>query len=183
MSPKPMTDRNKPRWYMATLIGPDRPGIVARLTAALQQAGYEFGEASMARLGGQFSAMLMVRTAEPAEQIAVRVAPVADALGLTWHVDPIVGALHSQRYPDVRITAGAPERPGILGEVSNALAEAGLDVITLEADIAGDPEEPVYIVHLEGIAARGIDALHAAAERLRDEEIDIEVAPLELIEG
>lgn len=177
-----MTNRDKGRWYMVTLIGPDRAEIVARLSAALHGANHAVGEGSMARLGGQFAAMLMVRAAA-AEPLRARVAEVAEGLGLTWHVDPVDAALHRQRYPDVRITAGAPERPGILAEVSNALADAGLDIITLEADVAGGAEEPVYIVHLEGIAGRGIDALHDAAEKLREAEIDIEVAPLELLEG
>jgi len=41
-------------WYMLTLVGEDRPGIVAKLTAALFAAGCNLGEATMARLGGIF---------------------------------------------------------------------------------------------------------------------------------
>lgn len=175
------TDPNKQRWFMISLVGPDRPGIVARLSAALHREGHAVGEGSMARLGGQFSAMLMAQ-GSPA-RLEKLVASVADSMGLAWHVDPIEAALHQQRYPDVRITAGAPERPGILDQVSNALTDAGLEIVTLEADLAGGPEEPVYIVHLEGVATRSLDALQAAAETLREAEIDIDLAPLERLEG
>lgn len=175
------TDPNTQRWFMITLVGPDRPGIVARLSAALHREGHAVGEGSMARLGGQFSTMLMAQgSAERLERLA---ASVAESMGLAWHVDAIDAALHQQRYPDARITAGAPERPGILDQVSNALADAGLEIVTLEADLAGGPEEPVYIVHLEGVATRGMDTLRGAADRLRDAGIDIDVAPLERLEG
>src|SRR4030067_3820292 len=49
------------RWYMVTVVGKDRPGIVAGLTEALYRGGANLGEASMARLGGNFTIMLMVQ--------------------------------------------------------------------------------------------------------------------------
>ncbi|WP_455205874.1 ACT domain-containing protein, partial [Kaarinaea lacus] len=56
-------------WYMLTLVGKDQPGIVAKISSALFQAGCNFGEASMMRLGGNFSIMLMVQTDVSAEQL------------------------------------------------------------------------------------------------------------------
>ncbi|NIQ01387.1 MAG: amino acid-binding protein, partial [Nitrospinaceae bacterium] len=53
---------------MLTLVGKDRPGIVARISEALFQGGCYLGEASMARLGGNFSIMLMVRSAGEANR-------------------------------------------------------------------------------------------------------------------
>ena len=40
-------------WYMLTLVGKDRPGIVAEVSQVLFEAGGNLGEASMARLGGK----------------------------------------------------------------------------------------------------------------------------------
>ena len=48
-------------WFMLTLVGRDRPGIVAKVSEALFQGNYSIGEATMARLGGNFTMMLMVR--------------------------------------------------------------------------------------------------------------------------
>ena len=47
------------RWHMLTLVGTDRPGIMAALTGTLFRAGCNLGEASMARLSGNFTIMLM----------------------------------------------------------------------------------------------------------------------------
>ncbi len=44
---------------MLTLVGTDRPGIVAALTETLFRASCNLGEASMARLSGNFTIMLM----------------------------------------------------------------------------------------------------------------------------
>ena len=47
-------------WYMLTLVGKDRSGIVAHISAALFDGGCNLGEASMIRLGGNFTIMMMV---------------------------------------------------------------------------------------------------------------------------
>ena len=47
-------------WYMLTLIGQDRPGIVAAVTKGLFEAGCNLGETSMLRLGNNFTIMMMV---------------------------------------------------------------------------------------------------------------------------
>ena len=48
-------------WYMLTVVGKDKPGIVASISEVLFDAGCNFGEASMSRLGGNFTIMLMVQ--------------------------------------------------------------------------------------------------------------------------
>lgn len=57
------------RWYMLTVVGQDRPGIVAALARALYEGGANLGEASMARLGGNFTIMLMVEA--EADRVAI----------------------------------------------------------------------------------------------------------------
>ena len=49
-------------WYMLTLIGEDKPGIVAAVTQSLYELGLNLGETSMLRLGGNFTIMMMVST-------------------------------------------------------------------------------------------------------------------------
>jgi glycine cleavage system transcriptional repressor len=62
------------------------------------------------------------------------------------------------------------DRPGIVHEVSAALAELGVNIVNLETRLAGTEEAPVYVMLLE-VALRGADpaeverALRAAGER------------------
>ena len=51
------------KWFMLILVGKDQPGIVAQITRALYEGECNLGEASMVRLGGNFTVMLMVQSA------------------------------------------------------------------------------------------------------------------------
>lgn len=167
---------------MLTLVGKDRPGIVAKISAALFKAGCNFGEASMMRLGGNFSIMLMVQYEGKAEQLSSAMAPVSNELNLSLHIDPIQGRLHDHRIPDVRVSVYGADRAGIVAEVTNALADAGLDIFDLESDVAGTGDKPVYIMHIEGHAAQGLDKLQQALANI-DPDIKVNMEPIETMVG
>jgi len=170
-------------WHMVTLIGEDRPGIVAGITRVLFDAGCTLGEASMMRLGGNFTIMLMARCDRDAESLRAVVEPVARSLGLRAHVDPIEGRLHRHVEPDVHVTVSGADRAGIVAETTGALFEAGLDILNLESDVAGSVEEPIYVMHIEGRALGGIDPLRVALAGLRDRGIDATLTRVESFVG
>jgi len=173
----------KRKWFMLTLVGEDRPGIVAKTTAALFEGGCNLGEASMMRLGGNFAVMLMVQDAGSARSLAALVEPVAESLGLHLHVDPIEGWLHRHLVPDVRVTVFGADRAGIVAQVAGALAEAGLNILDLESDVAGSETDPVYIMHIEGQAREGVPALRSALAALERGDIEVEVEPIDTLIG
>ncbi len=170
-------------WYMLTLVGKDRPGIVAHVSSALFEGGCNLGEATMMRLGGNFSIMLMVQSELNSKGLHDLVMPVAESMDLHLHVDHIVGGLHQHRDPDVRITVYGADRAGIVAKVTSALAEAGLHILDLESDVAGSTDKPIYIMHIEGHAAEGIEALRAALEVVHKEGIEVQIAPVQTLIG
>ena len=149
----------KLKWYMLTLVGKDRPGIVAHVTAALYEGGANLGETSMMRLGGNFSIMMMVQFKGNTHALHDLVGGVAESLGLHLHIDPIDARLHDHRIPDVRISVYGADRAGIVAKVTGVLAEAGLDILELESDVGGTDAEPIYIMSIEGHAMEGVPAL------------------------
>lgn len=171
------------KWYMLTLVGEDRPGIVAKLTAALYDGGCNLGEASMMRLGGNFAVMLMVQPQDSGRHLRALVEPVAESLGLHLHVDAIEGRLHQHAIPDVRVTVFGADRAGIVAQVTGALAEAGFDILDLDSDVAGSAAEPVYVMHIEGRAREGIDAVSSALETVSRSDIEVEVQPIDTMIG
>lgn len=171
------------KWYMLTLVGEDRPGIVARVTSALYEGGCNLGEAAMMRLGGNFSVMMMVGFDGTAHQLESLIEPVADSLDLHAHVDAIRGGLHEHLEPDVRITVFGADRAGLVARVTGALAEAGLNILDLESDVAGSEDEPVYVMTIEGQAREGIDALRSALKVVAGDELDVEIMPIETMIG
>jgi glycine cleavage system transcriptional repressor len=174
-------------WFMLTLVGEDRPGIVARITATLFQGGCNLGEAAMARLGGNFSIMLMVQHAGTLESLLTLVGPVARELGLHAHGDLIEGHLHRHLIPDVRVTVYGADRAGIVAQVTGALAQSGFNILDLQSDVGGSEAQPVYIMTMEGQAQNGIDAVEAALSALRRvwarDGIEVDVQPIETLIG
>ncbi|MDH4274167.1 MAG: amino acid-binding protein, partial [Gammaproteobacteria bacterium] len=92
------------KWYMLTVVGKDRPGIVAHISGALFEGGCQLGEASMMRLGGNFTIMLMVNFKGTAKALEALLASESQSLALTVHIDVIDAHLHDHRIPDVRIS-------------------------------------------------------------------------------
>lgn len=152
------------KWFMVTLVGKDRPGIVAHVTSALYDGGGNLGETSMMRLGTSFTIMMMVEFAGTKKDLHDLLGTVAESLDLHLHIDSIEGKLHQHIEPDVRITVYGADRAGIVAKVTLALAEAGLHILDLESDVAGNAQKPIYVLHIEGHAAEGIEALQSALD-------------------
>lgn len=171
-------------WFMLTVVGKDRPAIVARITSALyNNGGCNLGEASMTRLGGNFTVMLMVHYAGDVATLEQLVAPVSESLGLKLHVDQIEGQLHRHPEADVHITVFGADRAGIVAQVTTVLAEAGLDILDLQSDVAGTEDKPIYIMQIEGRALQGVAALESAVQILDGKGMDVHLEPIDLMLG
>lgn len=170
-------------WYMLTLVGEDRPGIVANITKVLFEGGGNLGEATMARLGGNFSIMLMVQYNGAIDMLQKLVAPAAKQLGLHLHVDAIEGHLHQHLIPDVRITVYGADRAGIVAQVTGVLVEAGFNILDLQSDVGGSASKPVYIMTMEGIASHGIEAIESALQTIAQSGIEVDVQAIETLIG
>ena len=170
-------------WFMLTLVGEDRPGIVAQVTAALFAAGCNLGEAAMARLGGNFSVMLMAQYDGTLNALRAVIDPVAVELGLHAHLDRIEGHLHRHLIPDVRVTVYGADRAGIVAQVTGALHAAGLNILDLQSDVGGSETQPVYIMTLEGQAAQGIATIETALAGVTRNGIEVDVQPIETLIG
>ncbi|MET0082506.1 MAG: ACT domain-containing protein [Sedimenticola sp.] len=165
-------------WKMLTLVGEDRAGIVARVTEALYQHGWNLGEASMIRLGGNFTVMMMVRGNGDLEGA---LSPVIDSMNLHLHVDEITGGLHQHVVPNIQVRVVGADRAGIVAQVTGALAEVGFNILELESDVAGTEECPVYIMNIQGISQVPLEKLEASLAGLGD--IDVNVSAIETMIG
>ncbi len=168
---------------MLTLVGEDRPGIVARVTSALTEVGCNLGEASMIRLGSSFTIMLMVACPSPGAELEQILTPVAAELHLRLHLDPAGGGLHRHLVPNIQVRVMGADRAGIVAAVTGALARTGFNILELESDVAGDPERPVYIMNIQGCSERTLETLREAVAGLGAEGIAVDIAPVETLIG
>ena len=170
-------------WYMLTLIGEDKPGIVAAITKALFDFGLNLGETSMLRLGGNFTVMMMVSGEHPEDALRERLKPVIEAQGMCLNIDPIQAHLHDHLVPNIQVTVTGADRAGIVAQVTAALAGQGFNILDLESDVAGTEEKPVYIMQIAGVAEVSVEAIERALEPLRDDGVDVNVCPIETYIG
>ncbi|MES9879207.1 MAG: ACT domain-containing protein [Candidatus Sedimenticola sp. PURPLELP] len=165
-------------WKMLTLVGEDRAGIVAQVTDALYRHGWNLGEASMIRLGGNFTIMMMV---SGEGDVGEALSPVTDAMNLRLHVDHISGGLHQHMVPNIQVRVTGADRAGIVAQVTGVLAEAGFNILELESDVAGSADNPVYIMNIQGFADATLESLEDALAGLGD--IDASVSAIETLIG
>jgi glycine cleavage system transcriptional repressor len=170
-------------WYMLTLIGQDRPGIVAAVTKALFESGCNLGETSMLRLGNNFTIMMMVQSAAGPGALRSVLQPVVDELELILHIDVIEAELHQRPVPDVRILVHGADRAGIVAQVTGQAAAAGLNILDLESDVGGTESHPIYILQIEGLASQGLDAIEQALAPLRAQGVKVDVVPVDTLIG
>ncbi len=171
-------------WFMLTLVGKDRPAIVAKISSVLFQENCNLGEASMTRLGGNFTIMLMIQFDGPADILDHVLQPVCDSLKLRYHVDQIDGELHHHLEPNVQISVHGADKAGIVAEVTRVLAAAGLDILNLESDVAGTSENPLYIMNIEGVAEKGVEALNQALKSVDcGEDVEVHLSEIDILRG
>ena len=171
-------------WYMLTLVGRDRPGIVAEVTNILFDAGCQLGEASMMRLGGNFTVMLMVQTEQQQSALESLLQEKLTPLELRLHIDPIEGHLHEHIVPDVCVSVHGADRPGIVADVTRVLQQQNFHILDLESDVGGTEAKPIYIMHIEGKAQSDLSLLDKELEPLRKagaDGIDVKVTPIETL--
>ena len=172
-----------PDWNMLTLVGADRPGIVSRVTRALYGIGCNLGEASMIRLGGNFTIMLMVSSERPGLEVLDALTPVAGELGLRVHLDPLRGGLHRHLVPNLQVRVMGADRAGIVADVTEILTEHGFNILELESDVAGDQERPIYIMNIQGFCGETLETLEAALATLTAQGVAVDVSPVDLLIG
>lgn len=161
-------------------VGVDRPGIVGAVSGVLFAHGGNIEDSRMAILGGHFAMMLIVSVADDADPQALETALHAATAGmdLTVMVRPVKEArsVHLEGQPFVLTVYGA-DRPGIVAEVTGALAAHDVNITDLATRIV---EGRVYVMVMEVTLPPGLspDTVETAV-RGAGAGVDISFHPLE----
>jgi glycine cleavage system transcriptional repressor len=118
-----------------TVIGPDRPGIIADVTEALAQAGVNLEDSTMTLLRGHF-AMMIVCTG-PFGPVKEALEPLRGELVITVREMGPETAHAPLGAPYILSVHGA-DRPGIVAAVTRMIATAGGTVTDLTTRLSGE---------------------------------------------
>jgi glycine cleavage system regulatory protein len=121
------------RSLVMTVIGQDRPGLVESLAGLVTEHKGNWLESRMSRLGGFFAGILRVEVPPESESLLIQALKSLSARGLTIvaHPDPGAAAVPARLN---RLEIVGHDRPGIVREISRALAAYGVNVEDLQTE-------------------------------------------------
>jgi glycine cleavage system regulatory protein len=121
-----------------TIISPDRTGLVEAVARAVADHGGNWLESRMCRLGGEFAGILRVELPAANKSALLAALHQLQANGLQIVVReaaPVPAAASRQTKLEI---IGA-DRPGIVREITSALARAGVNVEDFSSEVASAP--------------------------------------------
>ncbi len=123
---------------VACIIGEDRTGVVESISRLITDQGGNWLESRMCSLGSKFAGIIRIHVPKENEQALVESLQELQSAELTVTV-------HPDRAEDLRPTKTASlslvgqDRPGIIHQVSAALANQGINVEELESECSSAP--------------------------------------------
>ena len=135
--------------FTVSVVGEDRPGIVAAVTGALLDLGGNVENCRASILAGSFAMVLAVGVPDgtTTTDIEGALAPTLDDLGLSAGVRACTGTHFTATGEQGVITVYGADRPGIVHGAAQALADHGVNVVVLSSRLVGNP--PIYVLGIE----------------------------------
>ena len=122
------------RLLVMTVVGPDRPGLVESVASLVTQHGGNWLESRMSRLGGQFAGILRVEVPPQNERPLVAALKELESRRLTVVVHPDQPQAPARTARQSVLDIVGQDRPGIVREISHALASFGVNVEELQTE-------------------------------------------------
>jgi glycine cleavage system transcriptional repressor len=135
------------QFLVLSALGTDRPGIVADVTAFLDERGANVEDSRMAILGGEFALMVLVSGAPAAvERVQREWERLQESSGLHIHLKSTAAPYQHRASGSVPyvVNAYAMDHEGIVHAIASALSRRGVNIVSLEtstypAPISGTP--------------------------------------------
>ena len=160
--------------YVLNVMAEDRPGIVAAVSRAVLDAGGNIDAASQTVLDGYFTLIMVVSFPAPlaVEEFLARVTrPNGKEAGFGVQIRPFrpdAQRLPSPEYDNFVITCFGPDTPGVIYRFSSFLADKGINIVDLYAELTGP--QFVLISQVEVPAHWDLPMLQADLEQLGREQ-------------
>lgn len=180
-----MTPQPEILHYAVSVVGKDRPGIVAAITGGLFNLGCNIADSSCTMLAGEFAMILIVSLKRPFSKTRLieELKPICDGLGMslgvrTLNIDEI--ARQKTDGEICMISVYGADQPGIVYRVTKELAARTINITDLNTKLIGTDEEPVYVLMLEvalpeGESPESVEQTLAALKKELCVEISVRV--------
>ncbi len=162
------------RALVLTVIGEDRPGLVEALAELIDRYQGSWDESRMARLAGHFAGVVQIHLPESEADALIAALPALSERGLSASVVDSDWSLATvDRREAFRLELVGQDRPGIVREISHALADLGVSVQDLRTVVESAPMSGERLFRAEAELAPprdvSLDRVRASLERLADD--------------
>ncbi len=146
--------------FAITVVGHDKPGIIAAVTKALAEHGGNVEDSTMTLLRGHFAWTLLVSVEADQTEIEESVAPFAsDDLSVTVLPMPEAGHDDLGAHASYWVNVHGADRPGIVATLTGALADQGGNITNLSTRLVND----MYVLGIDIDLPQSVDADAVAA--------------------
>lgn len=157
--------------HAVTVLGHDRPGIIAATTAALADLGLNIEDSTMTLLRGHFAMMLLCRGGVERAAVEAALAPLTAQGDLDVAVRPVTDQPeHAAPGSSWVLTVHGGDRAGIVSAIVGVVASHGGNITDLTTRLAGE----LYLLVAELDLPAGADATAVeAAIKSAAEEVGV----------
>ena len=158
--------------FILTVVGDDRAGLVSALSGPIKARGGSWERSQMARLAGKFAGIVLVAVPDDAyDDLVAELTGLKDK-GLQIVIERTDEPAERESLRFQLDLLGA-DHPGIIADISSALAAEGVSIDELSTDVRDAPMSGGTLFEasavLDAPAATSPDGLRAMLEKLADE--------------
>jgi glycine cleavage system transcriptional repressor len=167
-----------------TAVGPDRVGLVEKISEFIARHGCNIEDSKMAVFCGEFALILLISGESAAlMKVANDHRDLEIATGLTIGIKTPTDRKASESFLPYRLTASCMDHPGIVYQISAVLSSLGINIESMETDTYAAPVSGTPIFRLEAdLSVPTKTNIAQVRERFaaiqKEENIDIELGPI-----
>jgi glycine cleavage system transcriptional repressor len=140
--------------HAITVLGHDRPGIIAETTSALAELGLNIEDSTMTLLRGHFAMMLITEGDAGSAELEAALAGLAADGSLSVTVREVPAEEAPGGGATYLLSVHGGDRPGIVSSVVTEVARVGGNITDLSTRLSGD----LYVLTAECDLPAGVDA-------------------------
>ncbi len=161
-----------------TFIGADKPGLIEKLSNTVSEHGGNWLESRMSQLAGNFAGITRVQVAtDQADTLKQALANLSDGdLNITFRSDIEIPAVEHHKRLNINLLGN--DRPGIVKELTHALAQLQINVCEMNTNVTSAPmtADPLFVATAEVQIPPGLN-LNELNEKLEEiaNELDVDI--------
>jgi|SRR5579883_2575377 len=171
-------------YLVITAVGPDRVGLVGRISQFILHEGCNIEDSKMAVFCGEFTIILLV-SGEPValDRLTHSFEQLTAQTGLTFFSKRPAPKVYADSALPCKLLASCLDHPGVVHQLSSALSELGVNIESMETKTDEAPMSGTPIFRMEAfVSVPSVVNLHDLRRGLDEigkrENIDIEFSLL-----